>query len=71
MRAPLRSLLVGLCLWAGSGCGWYYLEPDPAELPQGVAAPTFTLARAGGGLVGLEQLRAEGHVVLVFYRGKW
>lgn len=71
MRAWRRLMAVGVLVLMGPGCGWYYLEPDPAEVPTGVAAPPFTLARAGGGQTSLEQLRAEGHPVLVFYRGKW
>jgi hypothetical protein len=68
----LALVLAGLLLAGGpAGCGWYYLEPDPAALQRGAAAPAFSLSRAGGGQVTLDELRARGHAVLVFYRGKW
>lgn len=44
--------------------------PDRA-LKAGERAPNFRLPDARGGLVELDALRAEGPVVLVFYRGQW
>lgn len=47
-----------------------------SELPEralklGERAPNFRLPDAGGRLVELDALRAQGPVVLVFYRGQW
>lgn len=72
--APRRSLvgaILSLGLLSLQGC-FYYLEPDPNALAPAAAAPAFALAAAGGGPpVTLDALRAQGHVVLVFYRGHW
>lgn len=53
------------------GCGWYFLERDPNEVPRGAEAPAFALPSHLGGQVSLADLRAKGDVVLVFYRGHW
>jgi len=37
----------------------------------GQPAPDFTLPNTAGGSVSLADLRARGHVVLSFYRGRW
>ena len=37
----------------------------------GGPAPDFTLPDADGRPVSLKDLRARGHVVLSFYRGRW
>jgi hypothetical protein len=37
----------------------------------GQTAPDFTLPDADGRHVSLKDLRAHGHVVLSFYRGRW
>lgn len=42
-----------------------------SALAAGAQAPAFRLPDARGGHVALSQLTAEGHVVLVFYRGAW
>lgn len=61
-------LLLALCL---QGC-FYYLEPDPNVLVPRATAPAFSLAAAGAKPpVTLDELRAKGHTVLVFYRGHW
>lgn len=60
--------LLALCL---QGC-FYYLEPDPNALRPVALAPAFTLPAAGAKPpVTLDELRAKGHAVLVFYRGHW
>lgn len=40
-------------------------------LKTGDKAPDFTLRNAAGQLVSSERLRAEGPLVVSFYRGKW
>lgn len=69
----VRALLALLVL-ALQGCGWWYLEPDPNLVKTTAAAPAFALPAATGSaapVVSLDALRAQGHVVLVFYRGHW
>ena len=48
-------------------------ESGPADraLGPGATAPTFTLPSATGEVVTLENLLADGPVVLTFYRGAW
>ncbi|MBX3466967.1 MAG: hypothetical protein KF878_08715 [Planctomycetes bacterium] len=68
----MRRALLVLALTL-QGCGWYYLQPDPNLVPVAAPAPDFSLP-AGTGVapvVSLSDLRARGHVVLVFYRGHW
>ena len=43
----------------------------PAALEIGASVPEFTLPRAGGGSTSLAARRAQGNVVLIFYRGHW
>jgi hypothetical protein len=43
----------------------------PEALEIGDTAPEFTLARVGGGVLGLGEVRRSGPVVLIFYRGHW
>ncbi len=43
----------------------------PNAIGVGDVVPDFTLARAGGGFVELESIRARGPVTLIFYRGHW
>ncbi|MEM7099372.1 MAG: hypothetical protein AAF541_14005 [Pseudomonadota bacterium] len=43
----------------------------PEALEIGDTAPTFTLDRAGGGKVALQDKLKHGPVVLIFYRGHW
>ncbi len=43
----------------------------PEALGIGDAAPDFLIPRVGGGQLSLAQTRAQGDVVLVFYRGHW
>ncbi len=43
----------------------------PNAFGVGDVVPDFTLARAGGGFVELESIRARGPVTLIFYRGHW
>jgi hypothetical protein len=62
------ALLLALLL---QGCGWYFLERDPNEVAKGAVAPSYTLPSHLGGQVSLADLRAQGDVVLVFYRGHW
>lgn len=69
----LQRLSVCLLVLALQGCGWWYLEPDPNLVAKAALAPAFSLP-AGNGVapvVSLGDLRAQGHVVLVFYRGRW
>lgn len=40
-------------------------------VPQGAAAPSFTLKSHLGADVSLESLTASGPAVIVFYRGFW
>lgn len=68
-NAPLLLLVTALTLTA-PGC-FYWLDADPRQLPVGAPAPDFELPAAAGPPVGLAALRAEGHAVLVFYRGHW
>ena len=49
--------------------GFSRTAPDALEL--GLTAPDFVLPRAGGGSSALAQARAQGPVVIVFYRGHW
>ena len=46
-------------------------DAAPHALGIGEAAPDFAAPRAGGGLVNTRTLRADGELVLVFYRGHW
>ena len=46
-------------------------EEAPDALEIGDTAPAFRLARAGGGELSLNEARAAGPVVLIFYRGHW
>jgi len=43
----------------------------PDALGVGDLVADFTLPRAGGGQVSLQDRRASGPVVLIFYRGHW
>lgn len=43
----------------------------PNALAIGEQAPDFSAPKAGGGLVSLRQLRKDGDVVIIFYRGHW
>ena len=43
--------------------------PDALEI--GDIAEDFSAPRVGGGIVSLGQLRSQGDVVLIFYRGHW
>ena len=43
----------------------------PAALEIGAGVPEFTLPRVGGGSTSLAARRAQGNVVLIFYRGHW
>ena len=43
----------------------------PAALGIGDTAPDFLIGRAGGGRVSLKELRTQGDVALIFYRGHW
>ena len=43
----------------------------PDALGIGDKVPDFSVERAGGGVVALEQVRQGGPVVLIFYRGHW
>ncbi len=43
----------------------------PGALGIGDTAPDFTLPRAGGGVVQLSELRNDGPVAIIFYRGHW
>lgn len=74
-RPTLLVALAGLGLVLGlKGCGWWYLEPDPNLVATHAQAPRFALPAASGSaapVVSLDTLRAAGHVVLVFYRGRW
>ena len=71
MTMRVRLLLLSLLLLGSPGCGWYYLEKDPGELDLKVEAPEFDLESQAGEQVSLSGLRAQGNVVLVFYRGHW
>ncbi|GGV20198.1 peroxiredoxin [Streptomyces filipinensis] len=42
-----------------------------SALAEGAQAPSFTLPSATGRSVGLDELLADGPVVLTFYRGSW
>ncbi|MCO5164763.1 MAG: hypothetical protein M9894_00135 [Planctomycetes bacterium] len=69
----MRHLLLVLALTL-QGCGWYYLQPDPNLVATAAPAPDFSLPAGSGDVapvVSLADLRARGHVVLVFYRGHW
>lgn len=67
----MSRVLVALLALTLQGC-FYYLEPDPNELAPRAQAPAFSLPAAGQKPpVTLEELRAKGHTVLVFYRGHW
>ena len=68
-----RILLLSMSflLLLAPGCGWYYLEKDPNELEVRVAAPEFELESHTKERIQLSALRAQGNVVLVFYRGHW
>ena len=52
-----------------SACGG--LSTKGPTLEAAAAAPAFTLADEQGRPVALDDLRARGPVVLVFYRGWW
>lgn len=55
-----------------SGCAFYFLEKDPNEIALGATAPEFSLAQAfSSEEKSLSQLKEEGQVLLVFYRGYW
>lgn len=43
----------------------------PDALGIGDRVPDFVVPRAGGGSVSLGQARANGPVVIIFYRGHW
>ena len=43
----------------------------PNALEIGDTAPDFDLPRAGGGRVSLADLRRNGPVAIIFYRGHW
>jgi len=43
----------------------------PAALSIGDKVPDFSVPRAGGGAVNLAELRAQGLVAIIFYRGHW
>jgi len=43
----------------------------PAALSIGDKVPDFSVPRAGGGVINLEELRAQGLVAIIFYRGHW
>jgi hypothetical protein len=69
----MRSLLLATAVLL-AGCSWYYLKPDENRLGLGAAAPAFSLPagnRAGAPRMTLAELRREGDVVVVFYRGHW
>ena len=59
--------LIGLIVSAA--CGGLHTRAPSAEVGQ--RAADFELAAADGTIVSLEQLRANGPAVLVFYRGHW
>ena len=43
--------------------------PEALEIDDRV--PDFEVPQAGGGTVSLASLRADGAVVIIFYRGHW
>jgi hypothetical protein len=43
----------------------------PDALRIGERVPDFTVPRVGGGNLALESVRAQGDVVIIFYRGHW
>lgn len=43
----------------------------PEALSIGDLAQDFSAPKVGGGLVSLRQLRKQGDVVIIFYRGHW
>ena len=51
--------------------GYGFSRTAPAALEIGARVPEFTLPRAGGGSTSLDVRRAQGNVVLIFYRGHW
>ncbi len=70
----MARALVGLLVLTLQGCGWWYLQPDPNLVQTAALAPPFALPAGSGSAaptVSLDDLRARGHVVLVFYRGHW
>lgn len=43
----------------------------PNALSIGEQVPDFTVPRVGGGNLTFESVRAQGDVVIIFYRGHW
>ena len=43
----------------------------PEALEIGDAVPDFSVPRAGGGTVSLADVRSDGPVAIIFYRGHW
>ena len=43
----------------------------PDALGVGVTVPDFDVPRAGGGSVSLADMRKDGPVAIIFYRGHW
>ncbi len=66
--AAANVVLLGL--WAYAFL-WYSVLPDSSATKAMVTAPEFTLPAHDGEDVSLSEARANGPVLLVFYRGHW
>jgi hypothetical protein len=66
---------VGFLLFALFCVGTYFaarsLPPGSSALKVGQRAPDFRLTNADGAQVTLSELRQQGAVLLIFYRGYW
>ena len=67
------TVAVNALLWMLALGAYFPLStlPAPAELARADLAPEFTLPDHHGRDVSLADLRKDGHVLLVFYRGHW
>lgn len=59
--------MAGLLFWVHSALA----QTNPAALPVGSKAPTFSGKDQYGRTITLEQLQSKGPVILLFYRGYW
>ncbi len=69
VRLPrLLVLATASSLVASAGCR---LTTEAAPVAAQQTAPDFELPSHEGGMVGLDDLLAQGPAVIVFYRGHW
>lgn len=67
-RRSWSRLALATAVLASAGCR---LKSTGTPVASETSAPDFTLPDQDGKVTGLAGLRANGPVVLVFYRGHW